>query len=56
MYKTGAVTFRLCTFSMVVNVLEAEPNKNYRLKSYKGLELTYKTAKRIEADVQNFPP
>ena len=35
---------------MVVNVFEAEP------KSCKGLELTYKTAKRTETDVQNFPP
>ena len=25
-------------------------------KSCKGLELTYKTAKRIETDVQNWPP
>ena len=39
---------------MVVNVLEAEPNKNWKLKSCKGLELTYKTAKKTETDVQNF--
>ena len=30
--------------------------KNWRLKSCKGRELTYKTAKRTETDVQNYPP
>ena len=38
-----------------MNVFEAEPNKNWRLKSCEELELTYKTAKRTETDVQNFP-
>ena len=41
---------------MVGNVFEAEPNKNGRLKSCMGLELTIKAAKRTETDVQNFPP
>ena len=45
--------FRLSTFSMVGNVFEAEPNTNWRLKSCKGLERTYKTAKRTETDVQS---
>ena len=45
--------FRLSTFSMVDNVFEAEPNTNWKLKSCKGLELTYKTAKRTETDVKN---
>ena len=36
---------------MVLNVFEGEPNKNWRLKSCKGLELMYKTAKRTETDV-----
>ena len=41
---------------MFGNVFVTEPNKNYRLKSCKELELTYKTAKRTETDIQNFPP
>ena len=41
---------------MVVNVFEVEPNKNWKIKSCKGLELTYKPAKRTETEVQNFPP
>ena len=40
---------------MVVNVFEVEPNKNWKLNSCKGLELTYNTAKRTETDVQNWP-
>ena len=36
--------------------LKPNETKNWRLKSCKGLELTYKTAKRTETDVQNFPP
>ena len=39
-----------------MNVSEAEPNTNGRLKSCKGLELKYATAKRTETDVQNFTP
>ena len=41
---------------MVGNVFEGKPNKNITLKSCKGLELMYKTAKRTETDVQNFLP
>ena len=41
---------------MVGNAFEAEPNKNGRLKSRKGLEVTYKTTKRTETDVQFFFP
>ena len=37
---------------MIVNVFEVEPNENRKLKSRKGLEQTYKTAKRTETDVQ----
>ena len=35
--------FCLNTFCVFVNVFLAEPNKTWRLKSCKGLELTYKT-------------
>ena len=45
--------FHLSTFSMVDNVFEAESNTNGRFNSCKGLELTYKTVKRTETDVQN---
>ena len=45
--------FRLSTFSMVDNVFDAEPSTNWRLKSCKGLELTYKTVRKTETDVQN---
>ena len=33
-----------------------EPNTNWTLKTCKRLETTYKTTKRTETDVQNFPP
>ena len=38
---------------MAGNVFEAEPNKNWRSTSCKGLELTYKTAKRTKTHAQN---
>ena len=41
---------------MVGNVFEAVPNKNWRLMSCKGLELTHKCAKTTETDIQNFSP
>ena len=48
--------FRLRTLFIVWNVFEVEPNKNWRLKSCKGLELMYKCAERTGTDVQNYSP